>query len=269
MDGAKKKGVDGAERVQGRVQGGACVFGVDGEEDALGRLRAILQRYRLVPVARLDSARDAEPLAEALERAGLPLLLVELTTPAAPVAIRAIRSTFTGFTVGAGGMHSEGQVREALKVGAHFGAGPVMNPGLLAAASSAGLPFLPGAMTPSEIECGIRWGCSIQCIYPAAAIGGPPMVRALAETFQQTRMSWVPFGGVRAEDFQDYLAVPGVCAVAGGFVCEPVLIEAGMWEDIEAQAALCRRKADAAVRGRPREDPFHGVPMEEPQEIYR
>lgn len=239
------------------------------EGNALAHLRGVLLRHRLIPVARLDSVRDAEPLADALQRAGLPLLQVDLTTSASLGAIAAIRSAFTGFVVGAGAMHLESQLEGALYAGAQFGSGPVMNPALLAAARAAGFPFLPGAMTPSEIECGIRWGCLVQCIYPAAAIGGPPMVRALAEACLETRMVWVSAGGVRMEDFQEYLAIPGVGAVAGGFVCEQALIEAGMWEDIEAQALLCRRKADAAVRARFGEEAFKTELQEESEEIFR
>jgi 2-dehydro-3-deoxyphosphogluconate aldolase/(4S)-4-hydroxy-2-oxoglutarate aldolase len=232
-------------------------------------LRGVLLRYRLIPTARLSAAEDAVPLAAALQRAGLPLLQVSLATAAALPAIEAIRAALPDFLVGAGSVLSPGQVNDAMAAGARFGSGPAMHPGLLAAALSAEFPFLPGAMTPSEIECGIQWGFLTQCFYPAAAAGGPAMVRALAGPYRHTPLVLVPAGGLRTADFQQYLAIPEVGAVAGRFLCEGALIEAGLWEDIEAQAVLCMRKAAAAVRERLGAPQYEAPEGDGPEEIYR
>ena len=82
-------------------------------------------------------------------------------------------------------------------------------------------------MTPSEIECGIQSGFLTQCFSPAAAAGGVAMGRALVGPYRHTRLALVPAGGLRMSDFQEYLAVPEVAAVAGRFLCEEALIEAG------------------------------------------
>jgi 2-dehydro-3-deoxyphosphogluconate aldolase/(4S)-4-hydroxy-2-oxoglutarate aldolase len=232
-------------------------------------LRGLLLQHRLLPCARLSAVADAVPLAEALRRAGLPLLQVSLATPAALPAIGAIRSALPDFVVGAGGVLAPGQINDALAAGARFGSGPAMDPGVLAAALSAELPFLPGAMTPSEVQCGLQRGFGTQSFWPAAAAGGAQMVRALAGPFRHSGLVLVPAGGLRISDFQEYLLVPGVGAVGGGFLCEEALIEAGMWEDLEAQAVLCRQKAAAALRTRA--GPRRGGALErgELQEIHR
>jgi 2-dehydro-3-deoxyphosphogluconate aldolase/(4S)-4-hydroxy-2-oxoglutarate aldolase len=229
----------------------------------------VLLRHRLLPTARLSAAADAVPLAEALQRAGLPLLQVSLTSAAGLPSIEAIRDALPDFLVGAGSVLSPGQINDALAAGARFGSGPAMHPGLLACARSAEFPFLPGAMTPSEVECGIQWGFLTQCFYPAAAAGGPAMVRALAAPFRHTRLALVPAGGLRMADFQQYLVIPEVGAVAGRFLCEGALIEAGLWEDIEAQAVLCMRKAAVAVRERLASRAAAEPVGQEPEEIYR
>jgi 2-dehydro-3-deoxyphosphogluconate aldolase/(4S)-4-hydroxy-2-oxoglutarate aldolase len=230
--------------------GHADAAGAAGGVEQPFNLRAVLLRHRLLPTARLLSVEEAVPLAGALKRAGLPLLQISLTTPAALSAIEAVRRAFPDFGVGAASVLSPAQINDALAAGAHFGSGPAMHPGLLAAALSADFPFLPGAMTPSEIECGIQWGFLTQCLYPAAAAGGPAMVRALAAPFRHTRLALVPAGGLRMADFQEYLVIPAVAAVAGRFVCERALIEAELWEDLEAQAVLCTQKVVAALRER-------------------
>jgi 2-dehydro-3-deoxyphosphogluconate aldolase/(4S)-4-hydroxy-2-oxoglutarate aldolase len=199
----------------------------------------------------------------------LPLLEVSLSTDVALSAIEAIRTALPEFSVGAGAVLSPRQINDAKAAGAQFGLGPVMHRGLLASALSAEFPFLPGAMTPTEIECGMQWGFSLQCFCPAAAAGGPAMVRALVEPYRHTRLVLVPAGGVRIADFQEYLVIPEVGAVAGRFLCEGALIEAGMWEDIEAQAVLCMRKAGVAVRACLGSQPYEGPLADRHEEIYR
>ena len=255
-----------------QVEGGrghADAAGAAGGVEQLFNLREVLLRHRLLPTARLSSAEEAVHVAGALARAGLPLLQISLTTPAALCAIEAVRRAFPNFGVGAASVLSPAQINDALAAGARFGSGPAMHPALLAAALSADFPFLPGAMTPSEIECGIQWGFLTQCLYPAAAAGGPAMVRALAAPFRHTRLALVPAGGLQMVDFQEYLVVPAVAAVAGRFVCERALVEAGLWEDLEAQAVLCTQRVAAALRER-FTPPQTGPPAGEGNdEIYR
>jgi len=267
-------GGEGCENTGGLEQLGATVAGDSYRGSAGGvacplDLRGLLLRHRLIPSARLSSAEDAVPLAKALHRAGLPLLEVSLSSDVALPAIEAIRTALPEFSVGAGAVLSPGQINDARAAGALFGLGPVMNRGLIASALSAEFPFLPGAMTPTEIECGVQWGISLQCFCPAAAAGGPAMLRALVEPYRHTRLMLVPAGGVRMADFQEYLVIPEVCAVAGRFLCEGALIEAGMWEDIEAQAVLCMRKAASAVRARLVSPQYEAPLADRPEEIYR
>ena len=205
-------GGEGCENAAGLEQRGGTVAGDAYRGSAGGPaypfdLRGLLLRHRLIPSARLSSAEDAVPLAEALHRAGLPLLEVSLSTDVALSAIEAIRTALPEFSVGAGAVLSPRQINDARAAGAQFGSGPVMHRGLLASALSAEFPFLPGAMTPTEIECGMQWGFSLQCFCPAAAAGGPAMVRALVEPYRHTRLVLVPAGGVRIADFQEYLVI--------------------------------------------------------------
>ncbi len=94
------------------------------------------------------------------------------------------------------------------------------------------------------------------------------MVRALAKPYMHTPLRLVPKGGLRMADFQEYLAIPKVGAVAGGFVCERALIEAGMWEDIEAQVLLCHRKVQAVLGAYPKGLEDEQLPPSEVGQIY-
>jgi len=81
--------------------------------------------------------------------------------------------------------------------------------------------------------------------FPAGLLGGPAAIRALAAPF--TRMSFMPSGGVKAENMADYLAVPAVPAVSGSWMVDPALLRAGAWDEVTS------RSADAMARAvRPR-----------------
>ena len=57
-----------------------------------------------------------------------------------------------------------------------------------------------------------------------------------------TRMSFMPSGGVNADNMADYLAIPAVPAVSGSWMVDPALLRAGRWDEVTA------RSADAMAR---------------------
>ena len=58
--------------------------------------------FGIVPVVRVERAEEAEPLAEALMRAGLPCAEITFRTDAAEEALRRIAAAFPSFFLAAG-----------------------------------------------------------------------------------------------------------------------------------------------------------------------
>ncbi|TMM10318.1 MAG: bifunctional 4-hydroxy-2-oxoglutarate aldolase/2-dehydro-3-deoxy-phosphogluconate aldolase, partial [Actinobacteria bacterium] len=125
-------------------------------------------------------------------------------------------SAIEGLTVGAGTVLSVEQLDEAIDAGARFAVAPSTNPLVIDAAQRAGLPFIPGAATPTEIDRGRSLGCTVIKIFPAAAVGGPAFLRAVSGVFPDVK--FIPTGGVTAENLADYLAVPSVLACGGTWI---------------------------------------------------
>ena len=75
-------------------------------------------------------------------------------------------------SVGAGTLLTNGQVTNAVNAGAYFGLSPGLNQTVCNEAKHIGLPFIPGVMTPSEIELANELGYTIQKLFPAGRIGG-------------------------------------------------------------------------------------------------
>ncbi|HEX3498914.1 MAG TPA: keto-deoxy-phosphogluconate aldolase, partial [Stellaceae bacterium] len=114
-------------------------------------MHAIFRKTKVIPVVTIERAADAVPLARALARGGLNVIEVTLRTPAAPAAIAAIARDVPEVMVGAGTILRDSDVTRALTAGARFLVSPGLTPELAAAGLAAEVPFIPGAITPSEV----------------------------------------------------------------------------------------------------------------------
>lgn len=202
-------------------------------------MKQILDKH-VVPVAVIDKLEDAVPLADALLAAGLDVIEVTFRTAAAPDAIRAITKAHPGMLVGAGTVLDVNQVRQAKEAGAKFGVAPGLNATVVQASVAAGLPFVPGVATASEVERALELGCKIQKLFPADVVGGVKLLKALAGPYGHTGVKFIPLGGVNAQNMAEYLALPNVAAIGGSWIVDKKLIAERKWNEITAltKAAL-------------------------------
>lgn len=189
-------------------------------------------RKRIVPVAVIDRVEDAVPLAGAILQGGLDVVEVTFRTPAASDAIREIRKAFSDMLVGAGTLLTADQVHEANLAGAHFGVAPGVNEKVLETAHVVRLPFIPGVMTPSEVEQAISLGYRLLKFFPAEPAGGISMLKAIAGPYQHLGIRFIPRGGVNEENAAAYLAQPIVAAVGGTWFLDRKQIAARDWAGV-------------------------------------
>lgn len=197
-------------------------------------LERVLEK-RIVPVAVFERVEEAIPVAGAIRRGGLNVIEVTFRTPAAADAIRAIRKAFPDMDAGAGTLLTPDQVAEANSAGAIFGVSPGFQPDVLERAHQLRLPFIPGVMTPTEIEQAIAGGCRVLKFFPAEAAGGLSLLNALAGPYAHTGVRFVPLGGITPANAPAYLASPLVAAVGGTWFLNRKLIESGDMDAISAQ----------------------------------
>lgn len=200
---------------------------------------------RIVPVAVIDSLADAVPLARSLESAGLPLIEVTLRTPCALDCISAIRAECPGVTVGAGTVLNPGQLTAAIAAGAQFGVAPGFNREVVQAAIGEKLFFIPGVMTPSDIEGALMLGCKLLKFFPADSAGGLKMLKALSGPYEPAGVRFIPLGGISAANMSEYLAMSSVAAIGGSWLCERKLVKEKKWSEIKSLATEALSKAAA------------------------
>jgi 2-dehydro-3-deoxyphosphogluconate aldolase / (4S)-4-hydroxy-2-oxoglutarate aldolase len=205
--------------------------------DALGAVAA----QRVLPVVTIDDVGLATPLGQALRTAGAGAVEITFRTAAAAAAIEVFAEA--GFVVGAGTVRSVEQLAAAADAGATFVVSPGLDRTIVERCTAVGLPVMPGVATASELTEALSLGVSVVKLFPAEAIGGVGLIRALAAPFPEAR--FVPTGGLSADNAGDYLALPQVVAVGGSWMVAPPLLAAGKWDEVE------RLTAEALALGRP------------------
>lgn len=184
----------------------------------------------LIPVIRIEDARDAQDLAAALTAAGLPQIEITFRTAAAEDAIRHIASAFPDVVLGAGTVLSADQARRAVGAGAQFVVSPGFNPHTVDWCLEHQVPIIPGVATPTEIEMALDKGLKILKFFPAEVLGGVRMLKALSGPYGDVK--FVPTGGVNARNLADYLGLANVHACAGSWLAPSDRISAGAFDAI-------------------------------------
>lgn len=196
----------------------------------LPAIDAVMNDGPVIPVIVIDELDQALPMARALLDGGVRVLEVTLRTPVALEAIRLIAQQLPQAIVGAGTLLGAADIEAALSAGAHFGVSPGSDPSLLRAARSAGLPLLPGVMTPSEVMNVLREGYQAMKFFPAVPAGGIAMLKAFHGPFAQVR--FCPTGGISLGSARDFLALPNVACVGGSWLTPAAAVKAGDWAEV-------------------------------------
>ena len=195
---------------------------------------ALLRAARIVPVLTIHDAASAVPLARALVAGGVRTLEITLRTEAGARAAEAIMAEVPGAVVGLGTVLTPRDLALARRLGVTFAFSPGATPELLDAARDAGIPFVPGIATASELMAAMARGFHTVKLFPAAQLGGIGALKALGAPFPEAR--FCPTGGIGAAEAADYLALPNVVAVGGSWLAPAAEVAAGDWAVIEGRA---------------------------------
>jgi 2-dehydro-3-deoxyphosphogluconate aldolase/(4S)-4-hydroxy-2-oxoglutarate aldolase len=203
-----------------------------------------LAEQRLLPIVVLDDAGSALPLATALTSSGLGCLEVTLRTDAGLDAIARLTRE-TDLMVGAGTVLTPGQVQQAADSGAEFILSPGFNAAVVAECQQLGLPVYPGVATATEVQMALNAGIDVVKLFPAALIGGLPMLHALSAPFPFVR--YLPTGGITANTMPDWIADPHVLAVGGTWIAPRDLLSRGDFAEIRDRAVAAASAARRAA----------------------
>ncbi len=184
----------------------------------------------IVPVIKIDDAKDALPLAKALIDGGLPCAEVTFRTAAAKDAIKAISETYPEMLVGAGTILTPEQADIAAEAGAKFIVSPGLNPDVVRHCIAKGYPIVPGINNPSGIEQALSLGLDTVKFFPAENSGGIAMIKAMSAPYGGVK--FMPTGGIGPDNVKDYLAFNKIICCGGSWMVKADMITAGDFDGI-------------------------------------
>jgi len=188
---------------------------------------------KLVVVARASAASDYAPVLAALAEAGVQSVELTLTTPGTFDAFAELRGSFDG-DLGIGTVTNLDQLERAIAVGADYVVTPITSTALVEHAVAAGMPIVPGGLTPTELFASWSAGASAVKVFPAGQVG-PGYLKDLRGPFPDIAV--VPSGGVDADSAAAWLAAGAVAVSVGG----PLLGDAFRGGDLGALRARAER----------------------------
>ena len=186
----------------------------------------------LVPVIKVDDAADAVPLCRALAEGGLPVAEITFRTAAAEEAIRLVHEQLPEVILCAGTVLTTDQADRAVKAGAAAIVSPGLNPEVVRWCLDHNVPVCPGTSNPSDIEVALSLGLTAVKVFPAEAIGGLKLIKAMAAPY--TSMRFMPTGGVNEQNMLDYLAFDKIMCCGGSWMVPGDAVKAKDWDRITA-----------------------------------
>lgn len=179
-----------------------------------------IRAERLVAILRQVAAPDG--IVDGLVRGGIGVVEITLDSDDAAATIRRLRAR-GDVSVIAGTVRRAADVDAAVEAGAEACVSPALVPDVVERCQALGVPAIPGALTPTEVELAWSLGAALVKLFPGSAVG-PGYVREL-----RAPLSDVPLlvtGGIDASNARAFLDAGAVAVGAGSSLARAADVEA-------------------------------------------
>ncbi len=206
----------------------------------MSNIYSVIENIGVVPVIKLSNPeRDAEGLAKALCKGGIPVAEVTFRAAGADKAIALMSKACPEMLVGAGTVLSCEQVDLAKAAGAKFVVTPGLDPDIVKYCQEIDMPIFPGCTTPTDYHTAYKLGLSVLKFFPAEQSGGLAKIKAMSAPFPMFKV--MPTGGVSLKNLKEYLSCPVITACGGSYMVTADLIENQKWDEI---TELCEKSIE-------------------------
>ncbi len=188
------------------------------------KLEQLVTLSPVIPVVVFKDLRHCVPAARALLAGGLRIIEVTLRTEVSLACLEAIAREVPEMVVGAGTVRHAAEAARVKAAGAKFVVGPGFSLAVSEACKAQDLPLLPGVSTATEAMAAHDAGHTFLKLFPAEAVGGVKLLKALHGPFPDLR--FCPTGGITVQNASDYLALGNVVCVGGSWLVTDALLAA-------------------------------------------
>jgi 2-dehydro-3-deoxyphosphogluconate aldolase/(4S)-4-hydroxy-2-oxoglutarate aldolase len=194
----------------------------------------LLRQHRSIAVIRSSRQSLGRQMAQAVAAGGMPLIEITWNSDLASELISQLRVELPYCTIGTGTLLNLEQLQQAIDAGAQFLFTPHVDRTLIAAAVEAGVPIIPGALTPTEIVTAWDAGASCVKVFPIEAVGGSNYIKSLQGPLGHIPL--IPTGGVTLENAKEFITAGAIAVGLSGDLFPKPLIAAGDWDAMAQRA---------------------------------
>jgi 2-dehydro-3-deoxyphosphogluconate aldolase/(4S)-4-hydroxy-2-oxoglutarate aldolase len=188
---------------------------MDETTTAVDRIRA----ERVVAILRRVS--ELARVVDELAAGGIRVIEVTLDSDRALQTIERLRAK-TDLTVLAGTVRTPAHAEAAARAGAQACVAPALAPEVLERCRKLGVPAIPGALTPTEIEAAMGFGAPLVKLFPARLLG-PGYVRDVLAPLAGAQL--IVTGGVDASNARSFLEAGAIAVGVGSALTGAVDVE--------------------------------------------
>jgi len=217
--------------------------------DADTRRSEVLDRILascVVAVVRMSDSKKLIRIVEAIREGGVTAIEITMTTPNAIAVIEEVSTSMgDAIELGVGSVLDVEQGRRAIEAGARYIVSPIFKSEIINLAHEHGLPVMPGAFSPTEIQAATEAGADIVKVFPADIVGMPFFKAVLAP---MPHLKLMPTGGVSLTNAGDWIRMGAVAVGVGSALLDKQAIAEGEFAVLTENARTLRRSVEAAHR---------------------
>lgn len=196
----------------------------------------LLQQHRAIAVIRCSDFDLAYKMAQSVAMGGMKLIEITWNSDRPGELVARLRKELPHCTIGTGTILNLYQLQEAVTAGSQFVVAPYYDSQLLEASSRYTIPFVPGALTPSEIVRAWQQGAEVVKVFPIKSLGGAEYIKCLQGPLSQ--IPTIPTGGITVENARSAIDAGAIAVGISSNLFPPKAIAQRDWAYITARTKL-------------------------------
>lgn len=210
--------------------------------ESQGNWLEFVRSHQIIAVIRATDWRIGRKMAQTVADGGIRLIEITTNSDRPWELIAQLRAELPQCSIGVGTVLSLADVRNAISCGVEYIFTPHVDLDIITSATQAGIPIVPGALSPTEIITAWHAGATAIKVFPIQAVGGVSYLEVLQGPIGHIPL--IPTGGVTVTNARDFLAAGAVAVGLAAALFPPAEIARSDWNIIRDRATNLNRCRD-------------------------
>jgi len=203
-----------------------------------------LMNEKVMTVIRGLTLNQSRKLCEMLLESGLTVLEVSFSDESSSEILHELKREFyEKLVIGAGTIYDETAYSRALRSNADFVLSPGFSEEIAKLSARDGISYIPGVYTSTDVQKALNNGFSFLKLFPGGS-EGLHLLKAYRGPFPTVK--FMPFGGVTAENANEYMKAGAVALGIGSYIANRNLFDEGKEGEVLERILKIRRTVSAS-----------------------